>query len=46
MIFQKLKLACFTWDIDNSIEKWNATLQTILELPSILESNDVKNLFY
>jgi hypothetical protein len=41
-----LKASMPTWDIDNTIDKWNATLQTILELISLLESNGVKKSFF
>jgi hypothetical protein len=41
-----LKACMPTWDIDNTIDKWNATLQTILELISLLESNGVKKSFF
>ncbi|MBS7655297.1 hypothetical protein KEJ50_02195 [Candidatus Bathyarchaeota archaeon] len=44
--YSNLKACMPTWDIDNTIERWDATLQTILELISMLESNGVKKSFF
>lgn len=39
--------ACMpTWDIDNKLEKWNATLQTIHEIVSMLESNGITKSYF
>lgn len=35
-----------TWDIDNELEGWAATVQAIKEITSVLESNGVKESFF
>ncbi len=41
-----LKACMPTWDIDNSVDKWNATIQIILEIISMLESNGIEKSFF
>jgi hypothetical protein len=41
-----LKACMPTWDIDNTLEKWEATLQAALEVISILEANGVQKSFF
>lgn len=44
--YSNIKACTPTWDIDNALDKWNATLQAVLEVVSMLEANGVEKSFF